>query len=130
MIIDSSAMLAVLSGEPEKGVFIEYIASAPYKGMSAAGFVETSIVLECRYGYDGVRDFDLFLAKAGIEIVPVDIEQAQIARRAFRRYGKGKHPAGLNFGDCFPYALAKVMDDSLLFKGNDFSRTDVKVHDC
>ncbi len=128
MIIDTSVILAILSDEPERQVFNETIIKASYRGMSTAGFVESSIVLESRYGYDGVRDFDLFLSKAGIELVSVDIEQAQIARRAFKEYGKGRHPAGLNFGDCFPYALALSRNDTLLFKGNDFSKTDIKAH--
>ena len=126
MIIDTSAIVAILNDEPERHAFIGAIIDASYNCMSSVGFVETSIILESRYGYDGIRDFDLFLAKAGIELVPVDVEQAQIARQAFREYGKGRHPAGLNFGDCFSYALAKVNDDFLLFKGNDFSQTDIK----
>ena len=128
MIIDTSAIIAILLGEPESRTLIEAITDTSYRGMSAAGFVEASIVLEARYGYEGIRDFDLFLAKAGIELVPVDIEQAQIARRVFRKYGKGRHSAGLNFGDCFSYALAKATNDSLLFKGNDFSQTDIGIH--
>ncbi|NOY84184.1 MAG: type II toxin-antitoxin system VapC family toxin [Nitrospirae bacterium] len=131
MIIDTSAILAILSNEPERTLFIEVIAKASFRQMSTAGFVEASIVLEARHGYEGIRDFDLFLAKAEIELVPVDLEQAQIARRAFKIYGKGRHSAGLNFGDCFPYALAKSKNDFLLFKGNDFSKTDVKLFkDC
>ncbi len=126
MIIDTSVIVAILNDEPERHVFIEAIIDAPYRGMSTAGFVEASIVLESRYGYEGIRDFDLFLAKAGIELVPVDVEQAQIARQAFRTYGKGRHSAGLNFGDCFSYALAKANDDLLLFKGNDFLQTDIR----
>ncbi|MCB1753627.1 MAG: type II toxin-antitoxin system VapC family toxin [Gammaproteobacteria bacterium] len=126
MIIDTSAIVAILNDEPERHTFIGAIVDASYNCMSTAGFVEASIILESRYGYDGIRDFDLFLVKAGIELVPVDVEQAQIARQAFREYGKGRHPAGLNFGDCFSYALAKVNDDFLLFKGNDFLQTDIK----
>lgn len=128
MIIDTSVILSILGDEPERRVFNEAIVKASYRGMSTAGFVESSIVLESRYGYDGIRDFDLFLVKAEIELVPVDIEQALIARRAFKEYGKGRHPAGLNFGDCFPYALAKYRNDTLLFKGNDFSKTDIKTY--
>jgi len=128
VIIDTSAILAILGDEPERRDFNEAIISAPYRGMSVAGFVESSIVLECRYGYEGIRDFDFFLSKAGIELVPVDVEQAQIARRAFKEYGKGRHPAKLNFGDCFTYALAKAKNDVLLFKGADFSKTDIKTH--
>jgi ribonuclease VapC len=86
------------------------------------------MVLESRYGPDGVRDLDLFMAKAQISLVPVDVEQAELARRAFRDYGKGRHPAALNFGDCFSYALARAMDAQLLFKANDFTQTDVDSH--
>ena len=126
MIIDPSAIVAILNDEPERDAFVAAIVDASYNGMSTAAFVETSVVLESRYGYDGIRDFDLFLVKAGVELVPLDVEQAHIARQAFREYGKGRHPAGLNFGDCFSYALARCNDDCLLFKGNDFSQTDIK----
>src|SRR3954449_1479775 len=126
MIIDTSAIIAILRDEPERRVFNQAIESAGTCRMSAASFVEASIVTENSRGYDGLRDFDLFLATAGIEIVPVDVEQARTARDAFRRFGKGRHPAALNFGDCFSYALAKTMSRPLLFKGNDFSKTDVQ----
>lgn len=127
MIIDTSAILAILGDEPERKALIKCIIKASDKGLSAASFVETSIVLEARYGYDGVRDFDLFLTKAGITLIAVDVEQAQIARQAFKKYGKGRHAAGLNFGDCFSYAAAKSSNEPLLFKGNDFSQTDIAV---
>ena len=93
--------------------------------MSVASFLEASMVIEARYGPDGVRDLDLFIAKARIDLVAVDAEQAYVARAAFRTYGKGRHPAGLNFGDCFAYALAKTLGERLLFKGSDFSLTDI-----
>jgi len=96
--------------------------------LSTASFVECSMILESRYGADGVRDLDLFIAKAQVSLVPVDEEQADFARRAFRNYGKGHHPASLNFSDCFSYALARALDEPLLFKGNDFPQTDVKHH--
>ena len=86
------------------------------------------MILESPYGADGVRDMDLFIAKAQVSLVPVDEEQADLARRAFRKYGKGRHPAGLNFGDCFPYALAHALNEPLLFKGNDFEQTDIQIH--
>jgi len=86
------------------------------------------MILESRYGADGIPDLDLFIAKAQVSLVPVDEEQADLARRAFRKYGKGRHPAGLNFGDCFSYALSQALDEALLFKGNDFSQTDVECH--
>jgi ribonuclease VapC len=93
--------------------------------MSTATFVETSIVIEARHGADGIRDLDLFIDRAGIELVVVDAEQAREARRAFSRFGKGRHAAGLNFGDCFSYALAMTAGEPLLFKGRDFPETDV-----
>ena len=86
------------------------------------------MILESRYGADGVRDLDLFIAKAQVSLVPVDEEQADLARRAYRKFGKGRHPAGLNFGDCFSYALSRALELPLLFKGNDFSQTDVECH--
>jgi ribonuclease VapC len=79
------------------------------------------MIVESRYGADGVRDLDLFIAKAQVSLVSVDEEQADLARRVFRKYGKGRHPAGLDFGDCFSYALARSLDEPLLFKGNDFA---------
>jgi ribonuclease VapC len=127
IVIDTSAVVAILRDEPERRMFNEAIEEAKRCLMSAVSFVEASMVMEGRMGYDGLRDFDLFVLKAGIEIVPVDVEQANIAREAFRTFGKGRHAANLNFGDCFSYALAKAMDAALLFKGQDFSRTDIEA---
>ncbi len=126
MVIDTSAILAILGDEPERRAFNEAIESADPRLMSAASFAGTSMVIETRRGYEGLRDFDLFMAKAGIELAPVDADQAHIARQAFREFGKGRHPAGLNFGDCFSYALARAEGLPLLFKGNDFARTDIE----
>jgi ribonuclease VapC len=84
------------------------------------------IVIEARFGTEGLCDLDLLVERAGIELVPVDLEQARAARAAWSRYGKGRHPAGLNYGDCFSYALARVLEEPMLFKGEDFSRTDVR----
>ena len=128
MVIDTSAIVAILQNEPEQDAFIEAIESADIRLVSAASFVEASIVILTRYGMDGILDLDLFMAKAGIEISSVDSDQANIARRAFRDFGRGRHPAELNFGDCFSYALAKSLDLPLLFKGSDFSRTDIRQH--
>ncbi|MDZ7839862.1 MAG: type II toxin-antitoxin system VapC family toxin [Gammaproteobacteria bacterium] len=125
MVIDTSAILTILQNEPERRTFNEAIEEAESRLMSAASFVETSIVIESRFGADGVRDLDLFLSKAEVELVPVDVEQAHLARLAFRQYGKGRHPAGLNFGDCFTYVLAKLEIEALLYKGEDFSHTDL-----
>ena len=125
MVIDTSALLAILQNEPERRMFNKAIEAADTRLISTASFVEVSIVIESRYGPDGIRDLDLFLSKAEIELVPVDSDQAFEARQAFRQYGKGRHTAGLNFGDCFSYALAKSLGEPLLFKGEDFSKTDL-----
>ena len=125
MVVDTSALLAILQDEPERRAFNEAIEAADSRSVSVATFVETSIVLEARFGAVGVRDLDLFIERAGIELINVDVEQARTARRAFARYGKGQHKAGLNFGDGFSYALASVRGESLLYKGADFARTDV-----
>jgi len=105
--------------------FNEAIESADSRLMSAASFVEASIIIESRYGTAGLRDLDLFVDRSGINLVAFDAAQAHMARLAFSRFGKGCHPAALNFGDCFAYALARVLGESLLFKGKDFSQTDV-----
>jgi ribonuclease VapC len=128
MVLDTSAIVAILQDEPERRKFNEAIEEAESRSLSTASFVECSMILESRYGADGIRDLDLFIAKAQVSLIPVDEEQADLARRAFRKYGKGRHPAGLNFGDCFSYALAQALDEALLFKGNDFSQTDVECH--
>ena len=125
MVIDTSALLAILQDEPERRAFNEAIEAADGRAMSMANFVEASIVIECRYGAEGVRDLDLFLERAAIDLVDVTLAQGHAARRAFARYGKGRHTAGLNFGDCFAYALAAERGEPLLFKGADFSKTDV-----
>ncbi len=95
--------------------------------MSAANALETGIVLEARRGEAAGREFDLFVVRANLEVVSVDNEQVEVARTAWRRYGKGRHPAGLNFGDCFAYALAKCSGEALLAKGAEFAQTDVEV---
>lgn len=127
MVIDTSALIAILQDEPERAAFNKAIEAAERRALSVVSFVEASMVIETRYGADGVRDLDLLIAKARIELVAVDTDQAHAARNAFRVYGKGLHPAGLNFGDCFPYALARTEGEPLLFKGLDFSMTDVAV---
>ncbi len=127
MVIDSSALLAVMQNEPERRQYLEALEAADTRLISTATFVETSIVLEARYGADGLRDLDLFLSKAEAELVAVDSEQAHVARQAYSRFGRGRHRAALNFGDCFSYALANVADEPLLFKGDDFVHTDVRA---
>lgn len=125
MVVDTSAVVAILRMEPDAAHFAESLAAADVRLMSAANLVEAGIILGARFGPDAEQDLDLLVARAGIEIVPVTPEQATIARRAFRAFGKGQHPAGLNFGDCFAYALAKASGQPLLFKGNDFAQTDI-----
>lgn len=125
MVIDSSAILAILQNEPERRSFNEAIQSAALRRLSAASLLELSIVLEARFGADGQGDLDVFLAAAEIEVVSFDRDQAELARLAFRRFGKGRHRAGLNLGDCFSYALAKSLAAPLLFKGDDFIHTDL-----
>ena len=125
MVIDTSALVAILQNEPERHVFNEAIEAASSRRMSVANFVEISLVIESRQGAEGLREVDFFLDRAGIHLVAVDAEQGKVARRAFSQFGKGRHPAGLNYGDCFAYALAKVLAEPLLFKGNDFSKTDI-----
>lgn len=128
MVLDSSAVLAILNDEPERRAFNEAIETAESRWISTATFVETSIVLEARLGADGVRELDRFIERAMIELVPLDVEQAKVARGAFSLFGKGRHRAALNYGDCFSYALAKVLGQPLLFKGNDFALTDIEQY--
>jgi ribonuclease VapC len=125
MVIDTSALVAILEDEPERRAFNEAIEAADSRLMSAASFVEASIIIESRYGAAGLRDLDLFVDRSAINLVAFDAAQAHMARLAFSRFGKGRHPAALNFGDCFAYALARVLGETLLFKGKDFSQTDV-----
>jgi len=125
MVIDSSALAAILFGEPERRQFIEAIESADACLLSVANWVEISIVVEARHGAEGVRDLERFIDLASIELVPVDEEHGRVARDAWVRFGKGRHRAALNFGDCFAYALAKAAGHVLLFKGEDFTHTDL-----
>jgi len=127
MIIDTSAVLAIFLAEPERSSFLQQILQASSRKMSAANVLETGIVLEARKGEAAGREFDLFVVRAGLEIVPVDAEQVEVARSAWRRFGKGRHPAGLTFGDCFSYALAKASEEPLLAKGQDFQNTDIEL---
>lgn len=126
MVIDTSALLAILQDEPERRLYNERIEAAAICRLSTASFVETSIIIEARYGPPGLLAFDRLCEAAGILLVDVDAAQARAARTAFSRYGKGRHPAGLNFGDCFAYALARVHAEPLLFKGADFAQTDIQ----
>jgi ribonuclease VapC len=126
IVIDSSALVAILRDEPERRPFIDAIVDHGEPRISAATYVEASMVMELRLGDRGGREIDVLIEDVGMAIVPVDQAQATIAREAFRRFGKGRHRAALNFGDCFVYALAKILDAPVLFKGDDFALTDIK----
>ena len=126
MVIDTSAVLAVLQNESERDVFIRFIVDAPIRRISAASYVEAGIVMESRFGSAGTHQLMLFISRAGIQIEHVNWEQAEIALDAYRRFGKGRHAAGLNYGDCFSYALAAAMEEPLLYKGGDFQETDIR----
>ncbi|TXN21349.1 MULTISPECIES: type II toxin-antitoxin system VapC family toxin [Methylobacterium] len=123
MVVDSSAVVAISFAEPDAAAFSAVLAKPDRFAISAGTYLECSIVLLSRFG--SITDFDRWLTDRSIEVVSVDQRMAQIAADAFVRFGKGRHPAGLNFGDCFSYALAKRLNAPLLFKGNDFSKTDV-----
>jgi len=125
MVIDTSALVAMLSDEPEAERFETAVESDQVRLMSTASYLETAIVIETRFGEPGGRELDLWLHRAAVDLVGVDSDQADAARIAYRRYGKGRHRAALNYGDCFSYALAKVSGQPLLFKGGDFARTDI-----
>lgn len=126
MIVDSSAIVAVLLREADGDYFANKLAVTPRIRMSAATYVEVSIVMENKGGSRAGYELDDLIAKTEIEISPFTQEQAEAARIAWRRFGKGNHPARLNFGDCFSYALAKTTGEPLLFKGDDFSQTDIQ----
>ncbi len=124
MIVDTSALIAVLRHEPEANGFVELMLASSAVRVSAGTLVETRIVAERDGGAAEMADL---LEAIGVDVVPVDARQVDLAFDGFRRFGKGRHPAGLNFGDLFAYALARALDAPLLFKGNDFARTDVKT---
>jgi ribonuclease VapC len=129
MVIDTSALVAIFLSEPERQSFLDNIIAAETRLVSAATVLEAGIVLEARRGESAGREFDLFVVRANLQIIPVDAEQADLARSARRKYGKGRHPAALNFGDCFSYALAKATGEPLLAKGTDFASTDIAVQE-
>jgi ribonuclease VapC len=125
MVIDSSALVAVLLGEPETERLTTALAADPVRCISALSVLETSIVLYRRKGAEAVAELDALLADLSIEIVPFDALQARAARVAYERFGKGLHPASLNLGDCCSYALASIRKQPLLYKGDDFPQTDL-----
>jgi ribonuclease VapC len=126
MVIDTSALIAILLNEPEAVQFAGAIAADARRLLSAASALETGIVIEARKGSAGGRELDLLLHRARIEVVPLTVSHVEIARDAWRRFGRGNHPAGLNFGDCCAYALAQSSGEPLLFKGQDFAGTDIR----
>jgi ribonuclease VapC len=125
MIIDSSALVAILQAESESKALVRAILKDNNRFMSSGNVLETGMLIHARYGDDGTRDLDLLISKLGIDITKFTQQQASIARKAFADYGKGRHPAGLNFGDCIAYATAKDTGENLLFKGKDFLQTDI-----
>jgi ribonuclease VapC len=127
VIIDTSAIFAILFNEDDADAYARAITRADSRRVSAATFVEAAIVVAAQTKNAGGSQLDAFFRRAGITIEPVTEEQAHIARQAFTDFGKGRHAAGLNYGDCFSYALAKSAGEPLLFKGKDFTKTDVLV---
>ena len=127
MVVDTSALIAVLNSEPESRRLEEAMLAASGLAISAATLVEASIVADSKGQPDGMADLDLLLSELRIETIPVTREHAELARTAYRQFGKGRHPAGLNLGDCFSYALARALGEPLLFVGGDFGRTDIEV---
>jgi ribonuclease VapC len=128
MIVDTSALIAILRDEEDAMVYARAIAKATIRRISAATYVETAAVIDASRDPIASRRFDDLLHEARFAIESVTETQARIAREAYRDFGRGSgHPARLNFGDCFAYALAKVMNEPLLFKGDDFARTDIAL---
>ncbi len=125
MIIDTSAIVAILFNEDDADIYARAITKADSCRVSAATFVEAAIVVAAQTKNVGSNQLDAFFRRAGIIVEPVTEEQAHIARQAFTDFGKGRHAAGLNYGDCFSYALAKSTGEPLLFKGKDFAKTDL-----
>jgi len=127
MILDTSAVIAILYREPEAPDFAQRIHDADVCRISVANYVELSMVIQNQLGPEGMQQAEAFFRRAGVNIEPVTVDHGELARQAFLDFGKGRHKAGLNFGDCFSYALAKATGEPLLFKGNDFSQTDIKA---
>lgn len=125
LAVDSSAIVAILTGEPEQAAFRSLLDAAPAAFCSSASFVETFMVLSARITELTASELDEALRTIKVELVPFDAEQAVLAVEAFARFGKGRHPAKLNLGDCFSYALAKSLNAPLLYKGEDFGLTDI-----
>ena len=124
--MDTSAVMAILLGEPETESLVQALADDPKRMISVFNALESAIVIEAKKGEAGGRELDLFMHRARIEIIALNSDQVELALTAWRKYGKGNHPAGLNIGDCCAYALAKYSSEPLLFKGEDFSQTDIR----
>lgn len=127
MVVDTSALVAILLGEAEASRFITAIAADAKRLIAAFTALECAVVVEARKGAAGGRELDLLLHEGGIETVGMDSQQVALAKEAYRRFGKGRHPAGLNLGDCCSYALARATGEPLLFKGDDFTKTDIRA---
>jgi ribonuclease VapC len=125
MVVDSSALLALLLGEPEAASIARAIAADPRRLASAFTVLEAAVVVETRKGESGGRELDLLLHRAQVDVMVMDAGQVELARTAYRRYGRGRHPAGLTIGDCCSYALSRFTGEPLLFKGEDFTKTDI-----
>lgn len=127
MVIDTSALIAILLGEPEANAIAAAIARDNNRILSVFSFLEAGIVIDARKGEPGSRELDILLHHIQAEMISMNPEQAEVARKAWKEYGKGRHPAGLNIGDCCTYSLAKVSGEPLLFKGDDFCKTDIPI---
>jgi len=125
LALDTSALVAVLQREVAAERVIAALDAADSYYLSAATVIELGLVMLSRFGEPGEREADVLLSRLGVQVVPVTADHVELARSAYRRFGKGRHPAGLNFGDCFSYAVAAALDIPLLFTGDDFSRTDI-----
>ena len=124
MVIDTSALVAILLKESDAEIFVKAVHQSALRHMSIANWFEACMVIETRRHLGGLRDLERFIDRADIHVVPVDLEQGRLARDCFSRFGKGRHRAGLNYGDCFAYALMSQLKEPLLCKGNDFPKTD------
>lgn len=127
MVVDTSVLLAVLLGEPEAGRCVDILASNPGFSVSSFTILEAGIVLSARKGPAATRELDLLLHRTRARVVPLTAEQAENARDAWEQFGKGRHPAGLNIGDCCSYALSRSLGEPLLFKGDDFNKTNLET---
>lgn len=125
MVVDSSAIVAILFNEPERNAFADALSAAAVRLMSSVNVLEAAVVVSSRKGPHGARELDLLLHRAEIEVTPFTPDHLRLARDVYERYGRGRHPAGLDLGGCCAYALARYTGEPLLFKGNDFRRTDV-----